>query len=81
LTGIAGFFRSTEAIVVPDDREAVVGAIARVLADATLRRTLSEGGREAARRLSWDHVTDLQEEIYRAAASRTAVTKFSTDGP
>jgi hypothetical protein len=33
----------------------------------------------AARRTSWDRVADLQEEIYRAAASRTAATKLSAE--
>jgi glycosyltransferase involved in cell wall biosynthesis len=78
--GIAGFFGEREAIVIPDDRQAVVDAIGRVLADTGLRETLSEGGRNAARRLSWDRVADLQEEIYRNAASRTASTNASTDG-
>jgi glycosyltransferase involved in cell wall biosynthesis len=67
LTGVAGFFRPGEAIVVSDDQEAVVGAIGRVVEDETLRRRLSDGGKEAARRLSWEHVTDIQEEIYRTA--------------
>jgi glycosyltransferase involved in cell wall biosynthesis len=79
--GVAGFFRENEAVVVPDEQDAVVGAIGRVLGDAALREQLAEGGRSAARRLSWERVTDLQEEIYRAAASRTASTKTSTDAP
>jgi glycosyltransferase involved in cell wall biosynthesis len=77
--GIATFFRDGEALIVPYEREAVVGAIRRVLADPSLREQLSRGGREAARRTSWDRVTDLQEQIYRAAASRTASTNASTD--
>ncbi len=79
--GIAGAFRKGEAIVVPDNRDAVIAAVERVLADAALRERLSEGGRSAARRNSWDRVTDVQEELYRAAASRTASTNDSTDGP
>jgi glycosyltransferase involved in cell wall biosynthesis len=78
--GIAGFFGAGEAVVVRDDRQAVVDAIGRVLGDATLRKQLAEGGKSAARRLSWDRVTDLQEEIYRGAASRTASRNASTDG-
>src|SRR6185437_11341739 len=58
--GIAGFFGDGEALIVPYEREAVVGAIRRVLADPSLREQLSRGGREAARRTSWDRVTDLQ---------------------
>jgi glycosyltransferase involved in cell wall biosynthesis len=78
--GIAGFFEEGEALVVPYERDAVVEAIRRVLSDRQLRDRLTRGGPEAARRMSWDHVTDLQEEIYRAVASRTAATKLSTDG-
>ena len=78
--GIAGFFEDGEALVVPYDREAVVAGVRRVLGDAELRARLAQGGIDAARRTSWDHVTDVQEEIYREAASRTAATKSSTDG-
>jgi glycosyltransferase involved in cell wall biosynthesis len=77
--GIAGYFRDGEALVVPYERGAVVDAIRRVLTDTSLRERLSRGGPEAARRTSWDRVTDAQEEIYRAAASRTASTKASID--
>jgi glycosyltransferase involved in cell wall biosynthesis len=78
--GIAGFFEPDEALVVPYERDAVVGAIQRVLSDAALRERLATGGVAAARRTSWDRVTDAQERIYRDVASRTAATKFSTDG-
>jgi glycosyltransferase involved in cell wall biosynthesis len=78
--GVAGFFEAGEALVVPYDGEAVVDAVRRVLSDADLRDRLSRGGIAAARRTSWDRVTDLQEQIYRDVASRTAVTKLSTDG-
>ena len=78
--GIAGFFEEGEALVVPYERTAVVEAISNVLADSDLRARLARGGIAAARRTSWDHVTDLQEQIYRDVASRTAATKLSTDG-
>jgi glycosyltransferase involved in cell wall biosynthesis len=78
--GIAGFFEDGEALVVPYERTAVVDAVRRVLSDPELRSQLARGGIEAARRTSWDRVTDRQEEIYRAVASRTAATKLSTDG-
>jgi glycosyltransferase involved in cell wall biosynthesis len=78
--GIATFFREGEALVVPYERGAVVEAIRRVLSDSALREQLARGGPAAARRMSWDHVTDLQEEIYRAIAWRTAATKPSTEG-
>jgi glycosyltransferase involved in cell wall biosynthesis len=78
--GIAGFFEEGEALVVPYERRAVVEAIRRVLSDRKLREKLTEGGPVAARRMSWDHVTDVQEAIYVDVASRTASTKLSTDG-
>jgi glycosyltransferase involved in cell wall biosynthesis len=78
--GIAGFFEHGEALVVPYDADAVVEAIRRVTSDPALRAQLARGGTAAARRMSWDHVTDVQEAIYRDVASRTAATKFSTDG-
>jgi glycosyltransferase involved in cell wall biosynthesis len=78
--GIAGYFEDGEALVVPYDGTAVVEAVRQVLSDAELRERLARGGVAAARRTSWDRVTDLQEEIYRAAASRTASTKLSTEG-
>jgi glycosyltransferase involved in cell wall biosynthesis len=78
--GIAGFFQDGEALIVPYDGAAVVDAVRSVLSDAKLRERLARGGVAAARRTSWDHVAELQEEIYRAAASRTAATKLSTEG-
>ncbi|HEX9379031.1 MAG TPA: glycosyltransferase [Gaiellaceae bacterium] len=79
--GIAGFFEDGEALVVPYDRDSVIDGVRRVLMDADLRESLAHGGIAAARRTSWDRVTDIQEEIYREVASRTAATKLSTDGP
>jgi glycosyltransferase involved in cell wall biosynthesis len=80
--GIADFFENGEALVVPDDRQAIVAAVRNVLADPGLRAGLAAGGVAAARRSSWDAVTDRQEELYRlAVASRTAASRLSTDGP
>jgi glycosyltransferase involved in cell wall biosynthesis len=79
--GVAELFRDGEALVVPDDRRAILDAIRSVLAEPELRARLSAGGVEAARRMSWDAVTDRQEKLYRlAVASRTAATRFSTEG-
>jgi glycosyltransferase involved in cell wall biosynthesis len=78
--GVASSFGDGEALVVAYDRDAIVAAIERVLGDADLRERLSRGGVEAAKRSSWDRITDAQEAIYREAlASATAATKFSTD--
>ena len=77
--GVAGFFEDGEALVVPYERRAVVDAIRRVLSDETLRERLARAGPAAARRNSWDRITDAQEEIYRGVASRTAATNASTE--
>jgi glycosyltransferase involved in cell wall biosynthesis len=68
--GIAGFFENGEALVVPYEREAIVDAVRRVVSEPELRTRLARGGIEAARRTSWDRVTDLQEEIYRRAVAQ-----------
>lgn len=78
--GIAGFLREGEALVVADERARVIDAIRSVTADPALATRLSEGGRRAARRMSWEHVTDVQEAVYRAAASSAASTKAATLG-
>jgi glycosyltransferase involved in cell wall biosynthesis len=75
--GIAGFFEDGEALVVPYERDAVVGAIRQVLADGPLRARLASGGPAAARRMSWDAVTDAQERVYRDVAARNASTDAS----
>lgn len=78
--GIAARFGDGEAVVVPYDGAAVTDAVVRVLDDGDLRRRLSEGGVAAAGRWTWDRVVDVQEEIYRRAAARIAVTNASTLG-
>lgn len=79
--GIASFFEEGEALVIPASEDAVVDAVRSLLNDDDLRRRLSSGGVAAARRNSWDHVTDLQEELYfEAIASSTAATNASTLG-
>jgi glycosyltransferase involved in cell wall biosynthesis len=75
--GVAGFFEDGEALVVPYERAAVVSAIRRVLSDDALREQLARGGPVAARRTSWDHVTDVQERIYAEVAARNASTDAS----
>ena len=75
--GIAGFFEDGEALIVPYERTAVVEAIRRVLSDGSLREQLARGGPAAARRMSWDSVTDVQERIYKDVAARNASTDAS----
>jgi glycosyltransferase involved in cell wall biosynthesis len=76
--GVAGFFEPGEALVVAPERDAIVDAVRRVLSDPALATQLARGGTEAAQRMSWDRVTDVQEEIYREAAARTVATNAST---
>jgi glycosyltransferase involved in cell wall biosynthesis len=79
--GIASFFREGEAIVVPYGAEELTEALRNVLGNGELRRSLVVGGVAAARRMSWEHVTAHQEDIYREAiASRQASTRASTEG-
>lgn len=68
--GIAGFFREGEAIVVPYGERELTDALRDVLGDGELRRSLAVGGVAAARRMSWERVTDRQEDIYREALAR-----------
>jgi glycosyltransferase involved in cell wall biosynthesis len=80
--GVADFLREGEALVVPEQRGAILDAVRTVLADPALRARLAAGGVAAARRSSWDAVTGRQEELYRlAVASRTAASRLSTEGP
>ena len=65
--GIAEVLRDGGAMVVPYDSRAVTDAIGQLLADPDLRRRLGERAREIARRLSWAHMVERQEELYRAA--------------
>jgi len=65
--GIAGFFREGEAIIVPYGAEELTDAVRTVLGNGELRESLAVGGVAAARRMSWEHVTAYQEEIYREA--------------
>ncbi len=78
--GVAGSFEEGEALVVPYEPEAIVAGVRDVLTDAALRERLGRGALEAARRNAWERVADRQEAIYRAAAARTAATKFSMLG-
>ena len=62
--GIADLVRDRAALVVPYEPAAVQDAIARLLADEQLRRTLGAGGREVAREVSWETVARRQVELY-----------------
>ena len=79
--GVKDFFVDGEALVIPYAGRALTDALRSVLDDPELRRKLGEGGRAAARRMSWDRVAERQEHVYlEAVASRMASTKLSTLG-
>ena len=62
--GIDELVRDRAALVVPYEPAAVRDAVARLLADEQLRRTLGTGGRELAREVSWETVARRQVELY-----------------
>jgi glycosyltransferase involved in cell wall biosynthesis len=70
-TGVADAFAEGEALVVPYDPGATVGAIERLLTDDALRARLEEGALRAAARATWDDVAAKQLEIYREAVAAT----------
>jgi glycosyltransferase involved in cell wall biosynthesis len=51
----------------PDDNEAVAAAMARLLADESLRRDLSARGRERAARFTWEATAEATVASYRRA--------------
>jgi glycosyltransferase involved in cell wall biosynthesis len=57
----------TGAVVPARDVPALAGALARLLADAPLRRALGERAREVVRPLSWEHTARRTLEVYAAA--------------
>jgi glycosyltransferase involved in cell wall biosynthesis len=65
--GVAATFGPGEALVVPYDADATVEAIAQVLGDAALRRSLEEGALRAARRSTWETVVEEQLALYAEA--------------
>jgi glycosyltransferase involved in cell wall biosynthesis len=65
--GIAAAFEPGEALVVPYDVDATVGAIRQVLQDAALRGQLEQGALRAAARSTWDAVVEQQLALYAQA--------------
>ena len=66
--GVADSLGGRGALVVEYERDAVREGLARLLADAELRRRLGEGGRTVAAELSWATIVRRQEAIYRRIA-------------
>jgi glycosyltransferase involved in cell wall biosynthesis len=56
-------------LVAPDSATAIAEGLARLLADAGLRRCLAQGALRTARERAWDAVYDQLLDDYRAAAS------------
>lgn len=67
--GIAELLGGRGALVVPYEREAVRGALDRLLGDAELRGALAAGGREVAAENAWPRIAELQERIYQRAVA------------
>lgn len=62
--GVAELLRDRGSLVVEYDEASLHDALARLLADASLRARLGEGGREVAAEFSWSNVGVLQAAIY-----------------
>jgi len=71
-SGVASAFEPGEALVVPYEEQATVAAIASVLEDGELRRSLAAGALRAAARATWDAAVDRQLELYREAVGPTS---------
>jgi glycosyltransferase involved in cell wall biosynthesis len=66
--GVAELLRDRGALVIDYDEGSLHAALARLLADNSLREELGRGGRAAAAELSWSNVARLQAEIYERIA-------------
>lgn len=65
---IAGIVSGKAALVVPPERDAIGGAIDRLLADHALSAALAQGGKELARTtFSMNTVVDRLDEVYAGA--------------
>ena len=69
--GVADYLRDA-ALVVPYAAPEIARALRRLLADATLRRRLGDGGRRVAEQLSWANVCAAQEALYERLLEGTA---------
>lgn len=65
--GVAELFADRGALVVPYGKVELREALTRLLDDDELRRRLGDEAREVARAWSWDHVVELQEDVYERA--------------
>jgi glycosyltransferase involved in cell wall biosynthesis len=68
--GIADLLSDGAGIVVPHDRDALREALAQLVADPELRLRLAAGARLVAAEWSWQHVVELQEDVYWRAVER-----------
>jgi hypothetical protein len=67
--GVTEFASDGEnALLIPSgDAHGLARALARAANDEPLRRRLSEGGRATARRLSWEQIASVYEDLYADA--------------
>jgi glycosyltransferase involved in cell wall biosynthesis len=69
--GVSEWLRDRAALVIPyGDAMVLRDALVQLLDDVDFRTRLGAGGREVAGELSWEHVVELQEEIYCRALRR-----------
>ena len=62
--GVAELLRDRGSLVVPYHEASLHDALARLLADESLRARLGDGGREVAAEFSWSNIAVLQAAIY-----------------
>jgi glycosyltransferase involved in cell wall biosynthesis len=76
--GVAPLLKAAAAIVVIHETQAVARAVKEILSDSELQRRLSEGGKQAAKRLGWEEPVSVMESLYvRLAAQRQVVGQFA----
>jgi phosphatidyl-myo-inositol alpha-mannosyltransferase len=62
--------------VPPGDADALAATLSELASDPQLRRRLGEGGRRAAARFEWDHVTARMLDAYRTAIA----VRYASEG-
>lgn len=67
--GVAALLAGIAGIVVPHETEAVARAVEQILGDSKLSERLSEGGKQAARKLGWDEPVSEMEKLYSGLAA------------
>ena len=69
--GICSLVDGRAGLVVGPDKEALAGALERLLSDKALYARLKEGCREVTSQLNWDHLATQMEDHYRGILVRS----------